>query len=55
MIVNYIKEGWQVTTQRSHGLLAAQLCYYWKKADRPERWLETIIATAEHDDATNTI
>ena len=42
-----------VTTQRSHSLLAAQLCYHWKKADRPKRWLETIVATAEHDDATN--
>lgn len=53
MIVNYIEESWQIITQRSHGLLAAQLCYHWKIKDRPLHWVETIIATAEHDDASN--
>lgn len=53
MIVVYTEKGWQVSTQRSHGLLAAQLCFHWKKENRPKRWLETVIATAEHDDATN--
>ena len=51
MIVNYTKEGWQVVTQRMHGILAAQLGYNWKVSERPERWVETILAIAEHDDA----
>ena len=51
MIVNYTKEGWQVVTQRTHGILAAQLGYHWKVSERPERWVETILAIAEHDDA----
>ena len=51
MIVNYTKEGWQIVTQRSHGILAAQLGFHWKVSERPERWVETILAIAEHDDA----
>src|SRR5690606_11263175 len=53
MIVNYTSSGWSIITQRSHGLLAAQICTHWKKDDQPERWVETLIATAEHDDANN--
>ena len=53
MIVNYTAAGWQIITQRAHGLLAAQLCAYWKKDDQPARWVETLIATAEHDDVNN--
>lgn len=52
MIVNYTEEGWQVITQRAHGLLAGQLAFHWKKQDRPERWVETLLSIAEHDDAT---
>ncbi len=51
MIVNYTKEGWQVVTQRTHGILAAQLGFQWKVSERPDRWVETILAIAEHDDA----
>lgn len=51
MIVNYTEAGWQVITQRAHGLLAAQICAHWQARERPERWVETLIATAEHDDA----
>lgn len=51
MIVNYTEEGWQVITQRAHGLLAAQLALQWKTAERPTRWTETVLAIAEHDDA----
>jgi hypothetical protein len=51
MIVNYTKAGWLIITQRSHGLLAAQICAQWKKSQQPQRWVETLIATAEHDDA----
>lgn len=53
MIVNYTKNGWEVITQRAHGLLAAQLAFHWRKKDRPDRWVETILAIAEHDDAEN--
>lgn len=51
MIVNYTEEGWQVITQRAHGALAAQLAAQWKRAGRPARWTETLLAVAEHDDA----
>lgn len=53
MIVNYTESGWQIITQRSHGLLAAQICAHWRKDRQPERWVETLIATAEHDDVYN--
>jgi hypothetical protein len=53
MIVVYTDKGWQIITQRSHGLLAAQICARWKKENQPKRWLETLIATAEHDDVYN--
>ncbi len=51
MIVNYTEAGWFIVTQRSHGLLAAQICAQWKKNQQPKRWVETLVATAEHDDA----
>ena len=51
MIVNYTEGGWEIITQRAHGLLAAQLGMHWKVEDRPERWMETLLAIAEHDDA----
>lgn len=51
MIVNYTEAGWLIITQRSHGLLAAQICAQWTKKNQPRRWVETLIATAEHDDA----
>ncbi|UKT65752.1 DUF3891 family protein [Pedobacter mucosus] len=53
MIVNYKKDGWEIVTQRSHGLLAAQICARWKITDQPQRWVETLIAVAEHDDVYN--
>lgn len=51
MIVNYTEQGWEIITQRAHGLLAAQIAMHWRKKDRHERWTETIIAIADHDDA----
>lgn len=51
MIVNYTGKGWKVITQRAHGILAAQIAFHWKKSERPERWMETLLAIAEHDDA----
>ncbi|MES2456322.1 MAG: DUF3891 family protein [Bacteroidota bacterium] len=53
MIVNYTESGWQIITQRSHGLLAAQICAHWKRDNQPGRWVDTLIATAEHDDVYN--
>jgi predicted transcriptional regulator len=51
MIVNYTEQGWEIITQRAHGLLAAQIAVQWRKKDRPDRWVETLIAIADHDDA----
>lgn len=51
MIVNYSEDGWEVITQRAHGILAAAFALHWKKAQRPDRWMETLLAIAEHDDA----
>lgn len=51
MIVNYKEGGWEIITQRAHGILAAQLGMHWKLEDRPGRWMETLLAIAEHDDA----
>jgi hypothetical protein len=53
MIVNYLEDGWNIITQRAHGLLAGQICFQWKQKLRPEIWMETIVATIEHDDAFN--
>jgi len=53
MIVNYTETGWKIITQRSHGLLAAQVCAQWKVKNRPDRWIETLTAVAEHDDVYN--
>ena len=50
MIVNYTENGWEVITQRAHGILAGQFGFHWKKSERPKRWLETILAISEHDD-----
>jgi hypothetical protein len=51
MIVNYTQQGWEIITQRAHGVLAAQLAAHWAVKERPKRWTETLLAIAEHDDA----
>jgi len=53
MIVNYTDAGWQIIMQRTHGLLAAQICARWKISNQPVRWMDTLVATAEHDDVYN--
>jgi hypothetical protein len=53
MIVNYKEGGWEIITQRAHGILAAQVGAHWKENERPQRWIETVLAIAEHDDAEN--
>jgi hypothetical protein len=51
MIVTYHEKGWQVVTQRAHGILAAQIAFHWNVRKRPLRWVETLLAIGEHDDA----
>ncbi|QKJ32901.1 DUF3891 family protein [Mucilaginibacter mali] len=51
MIVNYTESGWEIITQRAHGLLAAQIAQQWKHSSRTKRWTELLMAIAEHDDA----
>lgn len=51
MIVNYKETGWEVITQRAHGIVAAQVAMHWKTKERSKRWMETLLAIAEHDDA----
>ncbi|MEJ7739657.1 MAG: DUF3891 family protein [Chitinophagaceae bacterium] len=51
MIVNYTANGWEIITQRAHGILAAQVASHWNPKRRPGRWMETLLAIAEHDDA----
>ncbi|WP_431292264.1 DUF3891 family protein [Pedobacter sp. P26] len=53
MIVNYCNSGWEIITQRAHGLLAGQICARWKISDQPQRWVETLTATTGHDDVFN--
>ena len=53
MIVRYTAEGWEVITQRNHGLLAAEICARWKITNQPNRWVETLVACCGHDDAFN--
>lgn len=50
MIVKSIPVGWEVIYQRAHGLLAAELGFYWKIADRSPYFMKTLLAIAEHDD-----
>lgn len=50
MIVRHVQEGWEVVLQPAHALLAARLAAAWRRADRPARWLELLLATARHDD-----
>jgi hypothetical protein len=50
MIVNTHKSGWEVIHQRAHGLLAVKIASHWRQDQRPERWIETLLAIAEHDD-----
>ncbi|GAA4323863.1 hypothetical protein GCM10023149_25090 [Mucilaginibacter gynuensis] len=51
MIVNYTEKGWEIVTQRAHGMLAGMLASYWHQSVRSQRWFETILAISAHDDA----
>ncbi len=50
MIVNPTESGWEVIYQPAHALLAAKLAAHWRVDQRPERWVETLVALAQHDD-----
>lgn len=50
MIVNPTQTGWEVIYQPAHALLAAKIAARWRADQRPERWIETLIALAQHDD-----
>lgn len=49
MICNPLETGWELIYQQAHALLAAKLVAYWKFEQRPDRWAETLVAVAEHD------
>lgn len=53
MIVNAVREGWEVITQRAHALLAAELIAPWKPQERPGCWVSIIAALVQHDDEEN--
>ncbi len=50
MIVNSLKEGWEIIYQRAHANLAAMILSGWKKSENIHRPTETLIAVAQHDD-----
>jgi hypothetical protein len=50
MIVNPIQAGWEVIYQPAHALLATQIASHWRADQRPTRWIETLVALAQHDD-----
>ena len=50
MIVNLVPEGWEIIYQQAHALLAAQIAFEWHPNHRPERWVDTLAAIAQHDD-----
>lgn len=50
MIVTSHNEGWKITTQRSHGLLAAMLAFQFEIDLPNEIMVPTLTAIAEHDD-----
>lgn len=50
MIVTSHNKGWKITTQRSHGLLAALLANAYNIDLPNEIFVPTLIAIAEHDD-----
>ncbi|MCA0454687.1 MAG: DUF3891 family protein [Chloroflexi bacterium] len=50
MIVNPTQNGWEVIYQPAHALLAAKIAAHWRADQRPQRWLETLVSLAQHDD-----
>ncbi|GAA4306613.1 DUF3891 family protein [Nibribacter koreensis] len=50
MIVNPHENGWEVIYQQAHALLAAEIGFAWRVADRPLHFMKTLAAIAQHDD-----
>lgn len=50
MIVTSLNEGWKITTQRSHGLLATMLAFQFEIDLPNEIMVPTLIAIADHED-----
>ena len=50
MIVNPTQNGWEIIYQPAHALLATKIAAQWRIDQRPERWIETLVALAQHDD-----
>ncbi|QHL88513.1 DUF3891 family protein [Nibribacter ruber] len=50
MIVNPHEKGWEVIYQQAHALLAAEIGFAWRVADRPLHFMKTLAAIAQHDD-----
>lgn len=50
MIVNSLKDGWEIIYQRAHANLAAMILSGWKKSEDIYRPTEMVIAVAQHDD-----
>ena len=53
MIVNPTQTGWEVIYQQAHALLATKIAAHWRADQRPERWIETLVALAQHDDESS--
>ena len=53
MIVNPTQTGWEVIYQQAHALLATKIAAHWRVDQRPERWIETLVALAQHDDESS--
>lgn len=49
VICNWRPWGWELTFQRAHAHLAAQLLWPWKATERVQPWLAILQATAQHD------
>lgn len=50
MITHPTPTGWQIIYQRAHALLAAEIALHWRADQRPQRWIDTLAAIAQHDD-----
>lgn len=50
MIVNPTPNGWEVIYQPAHALLATKIAAHWRVDQRPQRWIETLVTLAQHDD-----
>jgi hypothetical protein len=50
MIVRSVAEGWEITFQSAHALLAGQLAANLQQLKQVQHWSETLAAIVDHDD-----